>query len=380
MSTSDPNAPLTRRQLRESRLTGATSIVSPEEAEADRQEKAVDSAPVPTPQAPAAPAPVAEPAPAAAEPVAEDVPVADEAPLTRRQVRERSRTDAVPVIDDVPEPAAAEPAAPAPVSAAPSWAPPVPPLPQQPAVPQPVAAQPAVAPLEDEDEDRSAESVDDAPQPVFAMRRTGVPATAEPVIPVPSEQVPAAAVVETPAPVPPEPTTPADDTDDRAVVREGFGRSVLAEEEQAKTPGSFDEILISDSTGSQHVAPSALIFQQSPGVPSLSGPVAATGEILVTGSYDLPKGLGSQGHADGTTDGKDVDVVLVDGELPPTSSPTPIAASAAIGTIKPAGEVIRPPEPEKGNKLMLALTITAGALAVALVAALIVAITTGALS
>ncbi|VXC28915.1 hypothetical protein MICRO8M_80589 [Microbacterium sp. 8M] len=79
-------------------------------------------------------------------------------------------------------------------------------------------------------------------------------------------------------------------------------------------------------------------------------------------------------------DGKEVDAVLVDGELAPASSPTPIAASAAIGTIKPAGEVIRPPEPEKGNRLMLALTVTAGALAVALVGALIVAITTGAFS
>ncbi|HWV50540.1 MAG TPA: hypothetical protein VN035_13890, partial [Microbacterium sp.] len=163
----------------------------------------------------------------------------------------------------------------------------------------------------------------------------------------------------------------------RATVSPTFGQSVLSEEKTTApfTP-SFDELItVSDSTGSQHIAPSALIFNPPPGEGSLSGPVASTGEVLVTGSYDLPEGLGSQGHAKGTTDGKDVDAVLIDGELPPASSPTPIAASSAISTIKPAGEVIRPPAPEKGNKLMLILAITAGGLALALAAALIIAFT-----
>src|SRR5690606_33562173 len=103
------------------------------------------------------------------------------------------------------------------------------------------------------------------------------------------------------------------------------------------------------------------------------------GEVLITGSYELPKGIGSQGHAHGTTDGKEVDAVLIDGELPPSSSPTPIAASSAASTVKPAGEVIRPPAPEKGNKLMITLAITAGGLALALAVALIVAFTTNVL-
>ncbi|MFX5752164.1 hypothetical protein ABTE32_22335, partial [Acinetobacter baumannii] len=79
--------------------------------------------------------------------------------------------------------------------------------------------------------------------------------------------------------------------------------------------------------------PNALILSQTPtGVP-LVGPVTATGEIIVTGPFELPEGLGSSGHAPGTTDGRDVDAVLLDGELPPASSPTPIAASAAISTV-----------------------------------------------
>ena len=86
--------------------------------------------------------------------------------------------------------------------------------------------------------------------------------------------------------------------------------------------------------------------------------------------------MGSQGHALGTTDGKDIDAVLIDGELPPASSPTPIAASSAISTIKPAGEVIRPPAPEKGNRLMVTLAIIAGGLALAIGVVLVIAFTT----
>ena len=67
----------------------------------------------------------------------------------------------------------------------------------------------------------------------------------------------------------------------------------------------------------------------------------------------------------------------MDGELPPASSPTPIAASAAISTIKSADEIIRPPAPEKGSRLMLVLAITAGALALALVGVLVFAVSTG---
>ncbi|MFT4259985.1 MAG: hypothetical protein QM568_10205 [Microbacterium sp.] len=170
----------------------------------------------------------------------------------------------------------------------------------------------------------------------------------------------------------------ADAETERPVVSDVFGQSVLADQASARAfVPSFDDLLLADgSGGSQHSATSALIFNPPAGERSLDGPVASTGEILVTGSYELPSGIGSQGHAHGVADGKDVDAILIDGELPPASSPTPIAASAAISTIKPAGEVIRPPAPEKGNKLMLTLAIVAGGLALALGVVLIIAFTT----
>ena len=96
-----------------------------------------------------------------------------------------------------------------------------------------------------------------------------------------------------------------------------------------------------------------------------------------TSTHALPEGFGSRGHAAGTTDGKEVDVVLLDGELPLSSSPTPIAASDAVSTSKSPSEVIRPPAPEKTHRLTLILGITAGALGIAPIGAVVAAFTTG---
>lgn len=454
MSTSDQHGQLTRKQMREARLTGSTPIVTPEEAEAARQQaEAAPSAPA----VPAAPEPVAEtPAAPAADTVAESTAgpsavepqdsVAGEEPLTRRQVREqeRIRTGAVPVSDPSSQSA---PPAPAPVTPAPPADTTPEPAGMITDVPRPSypsrrrSYETSTTPVQTRVPDEQ-DGVDDAEQGVApvsvssvmrAEEETGRTWHADPVSAVPETTpeerlvvparpaepssapllpaVPAAAPAAEPDPAPvalpfsseqtalwsaatePEPAAAAAPAEEAprpvpqaapaggagSTVNPGFGERVLAQQPRTPQADSFDA-LIGDSTGSHHAAPNALIFQQAPAGLSLSGPVASTGEILVTGSYELPSGLGSRGHADGVADGKEVDAVLVDGELAPASSPTPIAASAAIGTIKPAGEVIRPPEPEKGNKLMLALTITAGALAVALVGALIVAITTGAFS
>lgn len=396
MSTSDQQeqGPLTRKQLREIRLTGSTPVISSEEAAA-----AAEAAP-PVPPLPRAVEPV-EVAPA-------PTPNADEAngdaPLTRRQAREleKVRTASVPVIadDDAAEDSddteSEQPADHAPEE-------------------NPVESTAAIA----DDADAPAEIVSGVPD----FTRNEEPGDDDDIddevaiAPV-SASVAADSVGEVPLEVADEQAEESahdedvasalglvtedadgsdedaddvladvddddDDDDDDAEVRPtvnpAFGEGLLADAPDPHAPfrPSFDELLtVGDSTGSQHSAPNALIFTPSPGEGSLSGPVASTGEILVTGSYELPQGMGSQGHALGTTDGKDVDAVLIDGELPPASSPTPIAASSAVSTIKPAGEVIRPPAPEKGNRLMITLAIVAGGLALAVGVVVIIAITT----
>lgn len=404
MSTSDQqgHGPLTRKQLREIRLTGSNPVISSEEAAA-----AAEAAP-PAPPLPRAAEPVEiEPAPL-------PVPAADEAngdaPLTRRQVREqeKARTGSVSVIgaDEAEAASTAE----EPEAAEQSEAAPAEPLeeeaPQQEEAPAVAVAEvpaeivsgvPNFAPTVDVDDDDDDE-VDDE----VAIAPVSASVAADTVGDVPLEAVdtPADAAVdeddvEAALGLPVEGSDEAvdgdvladvddadeDDEDDteRPTVNSSFGEGLLADAPEVHTPfrPSFDELIgVGDSTGSQHSAPNALIFTPSPGEGSLSGPVASTGEILVTGSYELPQGMGSQGHALGTTDGKDIDAVLIDGELPPASSPTPIAASAAVSTIKPAGEVIRPPAPEKGNRLMVTLAIIAGGLALAIGVVLVIAFTT----
>ena len=339
MSTPEQPAdqPLTRKQLREIRNTGATPVISAESAEQTQ----VD------PPAPAAAAPLPRPA----EPIiVPPPPVPDAAvdlgisPLTRRQARqqERIRTASVPVI--TPEVAAAHEASlVAPASTG--------------------EPEPARAARDDrhDSSDAPVQSADDRAAPDVI---TEIP-------PEPDD--------ENVSPSVEDDREDAPEDAERAVVNPMFGAGLLAgNPAQVELPASFDQIL-ARSTGSVSTS-NALIMSQAPEVSTIVAPVTATGEVLITGTLNLPEGLGSTGHARGTADGKEVDAALIDGELPAHSSPTPIAASAAISTVKTAGEVIRPPAPEKGSRLLMTLAITAGALALALVGVLILAFATGVFS
>lgn len=367
MSTSDRHeqGPLTRKQLREIRLTGSTPVITPEEAAA-----AAASVP-PAPPEPRA----AEPADPTPAPAPSDAGAAAATRLTRRQARElersRSGSDSE---SDTDADADAEPNSSNDVDGAHSDESPADDAStdahaDEPAAEQDTHSVPADD-VDDADDDIDEEIV---AAPVSAAARADQVSDVS-VVPEPNDGSDESDAAVSDA----EPATEDDAEEARPVVSSTFGQGVLEDQAEPAKPftPSFDELLtVGDSTGSQHRGGNTLIFNPAPGDGSLSGPVASTGEILVTGSYELPKGLGSQGHAHGTTDGKEVDAVLIDGELPPASSPTPIAASAAVSTIKPAGEVIRPPAPEKGNKLMLILAIVAGGLALALGVALIVAFT-----
>jgi len=330
--------PLTRRQLRELRNTGATPIITPEggvpvvDVPPVRDEPATGeaSADAPSSEAPPSSAPHAAAAPSAplarpAAPVSFAPPVSDAAMdfagsgLTRRQARaqEKIRTASIPVVSHDLDAPAAPPA-------------------------EPVARDDA--PAETPSIFRPAFSDDEATDHVV----NEATADAEPAAP-------------------------------QAVVNPELGSELLdGGAPEVALPPSFDQLIARSASATGSIStPNALILSQTPTGAPLVAPVTATGEILITGTFELPEGLGSVGHAPGTTDGRDADAVLIDGELPPASSPTPIAASAAISTVKQPGEIIRPPAPEKGSRLVLALAITAGALALTLVGFLVYALTTG---
>lgn len=427
MSTSEnpETPPLTRRQLRELRNTGATPIITPQldepapEAPAEPESAPVD-AQIPSPSGDAtiedasAEEPVVEPqrapeapakkggvlgglfgrgradkteaAPAAAdedEPSSDEVapaapestdataPVVTEHPivpasfapasdpgdlgvtgLTRRQARaqERIRTASVPIISPDLQPGLPAPLSAASTAEAPAY--------EEPATEHAVAVAAADSASPDETPSTAADHADE-------REKDSLPAIFRP-----------AAAEETP--VAPEPSAGGDEDAPVSTVNPALGSDLLAgQTPEISLPPSFDQLIArGPSTGSVST-PNALILSQTPSGVPLVGPVTSTGEVLITGTFELPEGLGSAGHAPGTTDGRDVDAVLLDGELPPASSPTPIAASAAISTVKQPGEIIRPPAPEKGSKLVIGLIITTGALAVAVAVALVLAFTTG---
>lgn len=323
MSTPDqPDTPqLTRRQLRELRNTASNPIITPEQA----QESA---------------AAVVAPLPRAAEPVVVEEPPAEHdvdlgsPALTRRAARqqERLRTASVPVVDE--EGTAQELAEPEPVES------------EHAGFGQSEARDAA-------DADAAADALADAQAEAPDVEIDTVDTAAD-----------------------------AEDAEDepRAVVAPTFGSGLLAGEGvELELPASFDQLLTRGSAATGSLAASnALILSQTPDTGSFTSPIAGTGEVLVTGTYNLPESFGSTGTSRGSSDGKEIDAILVDGELPATSSPTPIAASSAISTIKSAEDIIKPPAPEKGSRLMIALGITAGALALALMGVLIVALFTGA--
>lgn len=334
MSTSDQpdTPPLTRRQLREIRNTGATPVITPDDA------PAVEDTPPPAP-APAVQLPrAAAPAPVAPAPIGNvDLGVS---PLTRRQARqqERIRTASVPVISaDI----AAEHGHGAPV----------------------VAAAPGL-----ESASTGPESpVGDAEQPASGERASFTTEEENDGDAAHLEALIDRAEGSDPEPAPLQ-------------LNPALGSDLLdGDVPAAALPASFDQLIARNSSVTGSIAaPNALILSQTPAGAPLVAPVAATGEVLITGTFELPEGLGSIGHAPGTADGKDLDVALIDGELPPASSPTPIAASAAISTVRAAGEeIIRPPAPDKGSRLTLALVVTAGVLALTLVGVLVVLITSG---
>jgi len=333
---STPEQPLTRKKLRELHATGSLPVQSDAANADDEIDEDTYVAATPPPSAPLARAATPAFTPPAPMPDAHvDLGVS---PLTRRQAREqeRIRTASVPVItpdviaSQMPVSALGEPAAPrySPFSApAASGAAAVETKVADSKVAEPEAAEPEAAEIENGEDDQ-ARGVDAAPV---------------------------------------------------ATVDPGFGAHLLKDEEvSAKLPASFDELIVRNSSSTGAIgASSALILSQTPNMPPLSGPVNATGEVLITGTFHLPDGLGSAGGDPRTTDGKDVDSVLIDGELPASSSPTPIAASAAISTVRGTGEIIRPPAPEKGGRLLFSLAITAGVLFIALVGVLAFALLNG---
>lgn len=392
MSTSEnPETPaLTRRQLRELRHTGATPIIAPEtDAESSAPTtggEAETAAPVETSSSSAAVVDDAAASDAPVDDASADVADADVPAVEAPAVDDAAPTALFPTAKstDEPEPAASG----ADETAREDSAREDTARDDTPAAARPSAFEP---PFSDHGADfgvpgltrrqaRAQEKIRTAAVPVITPDlEPALPRQNSPFAPLPQAEPTRPAIFRPSAPDTAETPAAADDAPGASVVNPALGSELLdGAKPDVTLPDSFDQLIARNASASGAVStPNALILSQTPSGVPLVGPVTATGEVMITGTFELPEGLGSVGHAPGTTDGRDADAVLLDGELPPASSPTPIAASAAISTVKQPGEIIRPPAPEKGSKLLIGLIITTGALALAVAVTLVLAFTTG---
>ena len=146
--------------------------------------------------------------------------------------------------------------------------------------------------------------------------------------------------------------------------------STAAELDDKNQP--FDQIITRNvgQSGSATTT-NALILPSLPNADA-TGPLTSTGEILVTGSIDLPRSMGATGaHPD--IDSSDLDRLLDSDENEfNTSEVAPIRASRAISTHTSTRGVITPPK-KRGGRLPIVLMITAGVLAVGVIGLLVAA-------
>lgn len=144
------------------------------------------------------------------------------------------------------------------------------------------------------------------------------------------------------------------------------------------------ERAVADETASVHNGSSSLILPTIPGTDEFSGPIGTTGELFVTGSFELPKSIGETGgHArlqDSVEDDEQdpVDMLgLTDVYETSEFDSAPVAASQAVSTKSLDKTGITTPEVQRDNKKSLILMGTGGGLILVLIAAGVWAVNSG---
>lgn len=313
----------------------------------------------------------------------------DPQPLTRRQARELASRNEHIVTGE-----SALPAAPAPLEHAPAQA-----------KDAPAARPPAVAPRSpdstpsaDNTQDhstltrrelRALQAAHTGDSGEYALKRhpqgdsvAAVPETAPHPFAIDALHVPAAPAAPAKAPPPVEFLVEASPRT-RVKARPGLlhppvGHWSLARDEvDDHDPGvtqlePFDQIVARGiSAGGIPTTTNALILPSIPHQGSTSGPLSSTGEIMVTGSIDLPRSLGSTGALPNLFDSSDMDQMLDQlDEGGYHSDVAPVSASRAVSTHASTRGVMAPPK-KRGLTVPAVLTVTAGALAFGVLALIV---------
>jgi hypothetical protein len=132
------------------------------------------------------------------------------------------------------------------------------------------------------------------------------------------------------------------------------------------------ENTINRTVGSGSPTTSALVLPAIPGGADIRGPLTSTGEIMLTGSIDLPHSFSSSGATvrfdhdgiDALFDASDAEVISTDSQ--------PVRAIKAVSTHNSGQGVIHTQKP-KGTRALTALVIAAASMAVIVVGLLVTA-------
>jgi hypothetical protein len=347
---------LTRRELRE--IRAAQQEQAPALALPEPIDTLLNSGPIEIP--------TLAPAPGQSQALADAMAEFDQLTRSRRDSEARARDlqvaslsaakPAIPVIAPPPVAAASVPVAPALIEPSPTGPAPVqwsPPPPTGPSVPQapPVAVEAAAAKT-DAAEDAIAE---DATVEVVAAEATAAEATVVETVAVENVVVDDA-VVETAAVQPPLVESDAEaDVDPvsgepiNAAARPAGHWSIQAALEDDETP--FENTLSRTvGTGTSAITTSALVLPSVPQASDLTRPFASTGEILMTGSIDLPHSLGSTGAHPHRIDNSDFEDDPLDSQIAAPDS-APVRAIRAVSTHTSTRGVIENKKPQNNRWL-----------------------------
>ncbi|ROR81592.1 hypothetical protein SAMN06295974_0832 [Plantibacter flavus] len=423
MTALPEDAPLTRRQARASQQPSTSADEATPDAAAPRTRRASTSEPVAggaipeqaTSRDDSAPAPAStSPAPSSSTQASGAPAPAPTGGLTRRQLRELERTGSIEQVGSPAAPVAPPVEQPVPSVALPPRTPDqvvAPPQKQNKAARQQAAklAQQeadAKAAAAAEQERREAAATKQAEQRKAAERKAEEQQAAERK----AEERKAAerkaaeraaaderATKARSAEVPTPPVTPAaatpvatgslfdvSDRDDisedpASTLSKGFGRDSMlvaaleAEKaSQADNEVAFEDLLGSGMTSTGQITTSSLIIPVAPAQAEAGATSNSTGEILITGTIDLPRGLGSAGQDPNHFDGAGIDRLIEGDELPASvTAASPVAASRAVSSHGSTRDVV-PATTNQSNKLLMTLAIAAAVLAAGVIAVLII--------
>lgn len=117
----------------------------------------------------------------------------------------------------------------------------------------------------------------------------------------------------------------------------------------------------------------ALILPSIPH-PDMTAPLGETGEVLLTGSIDLPRGFGTLGAHPARIDTGDVDDQMVEAEVghDDTAELAPVRASQAVSSQPNKNELVAPPK-KQSAAVPVVLMVTAGVLALGVTGLLVAA-------